>query len=94
MTSISKSGKVPDVMAIITLLYPLLHSLFAIMTNAKHYVHYGYCIDYHNMNKSHNSNNIFLLISTHKSGIRGKTLSLTGGKHSYIHGPAIAAKIL
>jgi hypothetical protein len=45
--------------------------LFAIMTNAKHYVHYGYYINCHKMNNSHNSNNIFLLISTHKRGIWG-----------------------
>ncbi len=34
------------------------------------------------------------LISTHKSGILGLILGLTGGKHSYIQGPGIAAKIL
>ncbi len=48
--------------------------LFVIMTNAKHYVHYthyGYYINCHDMNNSHNSNNIFLLISTHKRGIWG-----------------------
>ncbi len=45
--------------------------LFAIMTNVKHYVHYGHYINCYNKNNSHNSDNIFLLISTHKSGIRG-----------------------
>ena len=45
--------------------------LLAIMTNAKHYVHYGYYINCYNMNNSHKSNNIFLLISTHKRGIWG-----------------------
>jgi hypothetical protein len=64
------------------------------MTIANHYVHYGYYLNCHNSHNSHNSNNIFLLISTHKSGIRGWILGLTGGKHSYIQGPAIAAKIL
>jgi hypothetical protein len=37
---------------------------------------------------------IILLKSTHKSGILGWILGLTGGKHSYIQGPGIAAKIL
>jgi hypothetical protein len=68
--------------------------LLAIMTIAKHYVHYGYYHNCHNSHNSHNSYNIFLLILTHKSGIRGWILGLTGGKHSYIQGPAIAAKIL
>jgi hypothetical protein len=46
------------------------------------------------MNGSHKSNKLFLLISTHKGSILGKILGLIGGKHSYIHGPAIAAKKL
>lgn len=61
---------------------------------AKHYLHYGYYHKCHNSNNSNNSNNIFLRISTHESGIRGRTLGLKGGKHSYIQGAAIAAKIL
>jgi hypothetical protein len=96
-------------MAIMTLLSPLLHLnyyntydrdievlLWAIMTIAKHYVtvHYGFYHNCYNSHNNHNSNNIFLLISTHKSGIQCWGLGLTGGKHSYIHGPAIAAKIL
>ena len=68
--------------------------LFAIMTIAKYYLHYGYYHHCHNSYNSNNSNNIFLSISTHKSGIWGWILGLTGGKHLYIQGPAIAAKIL
>ncbi len=92
------------IISIMTLLYPLSHLELLL-----HLWQWGTIIRYYDNYKTlcalalchngsgyntHNGHKIFPLISTHKSGVLCWILVLTGGKHSYIQGPGIGAKVL
>ena len=75
-------------------IYNIEALLYAIMTITKHYAvicTLAYCYNSYNL---HNDYKIFQILSTHKSGVLCWILVVTGGKHSYMHGPGIGAEVM